>query len=290
MDCYSIEGNRQWLDGGAMFGNAPKVLWAKWAQCDESNRVPLACRALLVKTEKHTILFETGIGHFLEPKLAERYGVEGNGHLLLQNLKKIGFLEEDIDYIILSHLHFDHAGGLVPVWPAIKNPDWRLHFPNAKYVVSKTQFERSLLPHLRDRASYIPGLSEKLRNSTKLILVEDSQTEIDELKGLVSFIFTNGHTPGLMHSFIYEKNHTVFFASDLIPGTVWIHLPIVMGYDRFPELTVNEKKVVLEKAVSKKWIMFYTHDAKFVASRIGLDEKGNFMAQDFLETIYEIDL
>jgi glyoxylase-like metal-dependent hydrolase (beta-lactamase superfamily II) len=285
MKCYSIEGNRQWLDGGAMFGNAPKTLWSKWIECDEFNRIPLACRGLLVKAENKTVLFETGIGYFMEPKLAGRFGIEGKNHILLENLKKNGVQDEDVDYVILSHLHFDHAGGLVPIWPGIENPDWLPHFPNAKYVVSKTQFERSIAPHPRDRASYIVGLNTKLQESNRLILIENNQSEFADLKGLVSFFFTDGHTPGLMHSIIHGENEKIFFAADLIPGISWIHLPIVMGYDRFPEQTVNEKKIVLEKAVAENWLLFYTHDIQVVASQIKRNERGRFEAAEMLHEL-----
>lgn len=285
MKCYSIEGNRQWLDGGAMFGNAPKTLWQKWVNCDEHNRIPLACRSLLVKTGNKTILLETGIGYFMAPKLADRFGIEGKDHLLLENLMQKGIHEEDVDYVVLSHLHFDHAGGLVPVWPGIEKPDWQPHFPNAKYVISKTQFERANSPHPRDRASYIVGLNTKLQESKRLILVENNQSEIADLKDLVSFTFTDGHTPGLMHSIIHGVKETIFFAADLIPGTPWIHLPIVMGYDRFPEQTINEKRIVLEQAAAKNWLMFYTHDSKIAASRIKKNEKGRFEATEMLHKL-----
>ncbi len=288
MKCYSIEGNRQWLDGGAMFGNTPKRLWSRWVEVDGFNRIPLACRALLLQTNDITILFETGIGQFMEPQLAERYGVEGNGNLLIENLDIIGFQEKDIDYIILSHLHFDHAGGLVPVWPGIQQSGWMTLFPKAKYVVGKAQFERSLTPHLRDRASFIPGLSEKLQNSGRLILIDDNQTEIDALKGVVTFLFTNGHTPGLMHSLICGDNRTIFFASDLVPGTAWLHLPTVMGYDRWPELTVNEKKVILEKAITENWLLFYTHDACCAASLIFRDEQGKIKEKDCFSNFQDL--
>jgi len=290
MKCYSIEGNRQWLDGGAMFGNAPKTLWTKWVECDELNRIPLACRSLLLKTDKLTILFETGIGYFMTPKLASRYGVEGDSHLLLDNLFSIGIHEEDVNYVVLSHLHFDHAGGLVPVYPGILNPDWKLHFPNAKYVLSKTQFERSVTPHPRDSASYIIGLSRKLKESGRLILVENSQSAIDDLKNLVSFTFSGGHTPGMMHAIIHGEKETVFFSGDLIPGTPWIHLPIVMGYDRFPEQTINEKKIVLEKAISENWLMFYTHDSQVAASKIQRSDKGKYEACEIFEVLDDFNL
>ena len=278
--CYSIEGNRQWLDGGAMFGNAPKTLWKRWVECDEQNRIPLACRGLLVKTETKTILFETGSGFFMAPKMTDRYGIEGAGHLLLDNLEKAGFKEGDVDYVILSHLHFDHAGGLVPVFPGTKNPDWEPLFPNARYVVGKKQFEHSLSPHPRDQASYIIGLSRKLQQSGRLVLIGEDQGEFNELKGLATFYFSDGHTPGMMHSILQGKEIKIFFAGDLIPGIPWVHLPIVMGYDRFAEQTINEKKVILEQAISENLLIFYTHDPNTAASRIRINDKGKYEAVD----------
>jgi glyoxylase-like metal-dependent hydrolase (beta-lactamase superfamily II) len=282
MECFSIEGNRQWLDGGAMFGNAPKSLWSRWITCDEYNRIPLACRCLVVKAENLVLLFEAGIGFYMEPKHSSRYGVEGKGALLIENLEKEGIHEKDVDYVILSHLHFDHAGGVVPEWPAIEKEEWASLFPNARYLVGKTQYERSLTPHSRDLASYVPGLPEKLKESGRLVLVDSQEPEIEDLKGLVSFFYSDGHTPGLLNSIIHGKTETLFFCSDLIPGTFWVNLPIVMGYDRFPEQTVNEKKIVMEKAAAERWLLFYTHDPNVAASRVTLNGKGKYEASESL--------
>ncbi len=114
MKAWSLLGNSQKLDGGAMFGNAPKAMWEKWVQVDEQNRIDLACRALLVEgINGKRVLFETGVGAFFEPKLRERFGIQQAGHVLLDELAKIGFTDADIDVVVLSHLHFDHAGGLL---------------------------------------------------------------------------------------------------------------------------------------------------------------------------------
>ena len=280
MECFSIEGNRQWLDGGAMFGNAPKSLWNRWVKCDRQNRISLACRGLVVRSENLILLFESGIGFYMEPKLSSRYGVEGDSPLLLKNLAKKGIGEEDINYVILSHLHFDHAGGLVPEWPEIDKADWAPHFPYATYLVGKTQYDRSLSPHPRDYASYIPGLAEKLKESGRLVLLDSCKPDMEDLKGWLSFFYTNGHTPGMMHALIRGKRETIFFCSDMVPGTPWINLPIVMGYDRYPEQTVNEKKIIMERAVAEGWLFFYTHDPNIVASRIKLNNKGKYEASE----------
>ena len=285
MECFSIEGNRQWLDGGAMFGNAPKTLWMQWIKSDSQNRIPLACRSLVIKRERLTLLFEAGIGFYMEPKLSSRYGVEGDTALLLKNLKKVGIAEEDVNYVILSHLHFDHAGGMVPEWPEINKADWSPHFPNATYILGKDQYERSLSPHPRDQASYIPGLAEKLKESGRLILLDSEKPELEDLKDWISFLYAHGHTPGLMNSIIQGEKETIFFASDMVPGTPWVNLPIVMGYDRYPEQTVNEKKMLMERAVTERWLLFYTHDPHTVASRVRLNGKGKYEAYEPLTSM-----
>ena len=190
-----------------------------------------------------------------------------------------------VKYLITTHHHFDHAGGMVPAWPAIETTNWIPHFPNATYLVGKTQYERSLSPHLRDNASYIPGLAEKLSNSGNLVLLDADQPVIENLGDWLSFHFTDGHTPGLMHALIKGEKETIFFASDIIPGTPWVNLPIVMGYDRYPEQTVNEKKMLMERAVAERWLLFYTHDPHTVASRVRLNSKEKYEAYEPLTSM-----
>ncbi len=156
MQLWSINGNSQKLDGGAMFGNAPKAMWSRWIAPDELNRIPLACRCLLIKDlDGRNVLFETGIGAFFEPSLRERYGVVESHHVLLESLAAAGVSHEDIDVVVLSHLHFDHAGGLLAAWEEGKTP--QLLFPNARFLVGASHWQRALKPHPRDRASFIPG-------------------------------------------------------------------------------------------------------------------------------------
>lgn len=278
MKLYSLEGNRQWLDGGAMFGNAPKTMWSKWVKADELNRIPLACRSLLVDTGEVKVLFELGVGLFFEPSLRERYGIEGTENCLFKNLQALGVSEEEIDYVVPSHLHFDHVGGLVPDWPATQNPNWELRFPNAKYLLCKKQYEHSQKPHKRDKASYIPMLAEKLKESKRMILVDSEKINEPLLKDWLTFYYADGHTPSLMHAVIKGKEGTLFFASDMIPGVWWVHTSISMGYDRFAEKSLDEKEVLLKYAIDKKWMIFYTHDDKFAASFIEINEKGRFQA------------
>jgi len=280
MKLWSIPGNSQQLDGGAMFGNAPRAMWAKWMAPDEANRIPLACRALLASPlAGKTVLFETGIGAFFEPKLRERYGVVEDRHVLLDSLRAAGFEHEDIDVIVLSHLHFDHAGGLLAPWAEGRAPE--LLFPNATFLVGAEQWQRARHPHPRDRASYIPELPQLLEDSGRLEIVEGARSAT--LGDTVRFHYSDGHTPGLMLAEIVgpervdgQAHGGVVFCADLVPGKPWVHVPITMGYDRNPELLIDEKRAFLEDKVARNVHLFFTHDPEIALAQPVRDERGRF--------------
>ncbi|MHB8678234.1 MAG: MBL fold metallo-hydrolase [Rudaea sp.] len=279
MKLWSILGNSQKLDGGAMFGNVPRGMWEKWIVPDTENRIPLACRALLVQDlDGKTVLFETGIGAFFEPKLRERYGVVEDRHVLLDSLRAAGFAHDAVDVVVLSHLHFDHAGGLLAAWRQGAAPE--LLFPKAKFVVGKRAFERAVHPHPRDRASFIAELPELLEKSGRLELVENAHSFA--LGKSVRFTFSDGHTPGLMLAEVAVPGGGVVFCADLIPGRPWVHLPVTMGYDRAPELLIDEKRLFLEDKLARNVRLFFTHDVQCALARVTRDEKGRFGTADEL--------
>jgi glyoxylase-like metal-dependent hydrolase (beta-lactamase superfamily II) len=272
MRLWSVEGNRQRLDGGAMYGNVPRALWAQWTPPDDDNRIELACRCLLVEDlAGSTVLFETGIGAFFEPKLRARYGVHENEHMLLRSLAECGIAHEQIDIVVLSHLHFDHAGGLLTEYR--QGRALELLFPNACYVVGRRAWERAARPHPRDRASFIPELVELLEQSGRLELVDGEHTR--SLGDTVRFTYSEGHTPGLMHAEI-GGNGGVVFCSDLIPGRPWVHLPVTMGYDRYPEQLIEEKKAFLDDKIARGVRLFFTHDLECAMARPARDERGKY--------------
>ena len=273
MELWSLIGNSQRLDGGAMFGNAPKALWSRWIATDEQNRIPLACRCLLVKDlDGRNVLFETGIGAFFEPALRERYGVVEEKHILLDSLAEAGLTHEDIDVVVLSHLHFDHAGGLLASWQEGQAPN--LLFPKATFVVGAEHWQRARHPHPRDRASFIPELCDLLEGSGRLELVEGEYSKV--LGQAVRLSYSDGHTPGLMLAEVGK----VVFCADLIPGRFWVHLPITMGYDRWPEKLIDEKRGFLDDKLARGVQLFFTHDHDCAMARVTRDERGRYGTVD----------
>ena len=267
-----------------MFGNAPRALWSRWCKPDEENRIALACRALLVQEGERNILFEAGIGAFFDPKMKDRYGVVEDEHVLLTSLAKVGIAADDIDVVVLSHMHFDHVGGLLS--PYAPDADAELVFTKAVHLVGTEAWERCNSPHFRDRASFIPGLVELLEASNRLEVV--SGTTSDTLGEGFTFHYSSGHTPGMMLTEIAMPDGPVLFAADLIPGTPWVHLPITMGYDRYPELLIEEKKGILQELLSRNGRLYYTHDASCAMSRIEKDERGRFRACDQTTEVVEL--
>jgi glyoxylase-like metal-dependent hydrolase (beta-lactamase superfamily II) len=270
MKLYSVLSNAYKLDGGAMFGNAPKQLWEKWLTADERNQIGLATRAFLAVTPNEVVLIDAGIGVYMEPKLKERFRVDEPDHVLLRSLEEIGFTHADVTQVILSHLHFDHAGGLLSSWQEGRPPE--MLFPNAKIYVSDAAWERATHPHVRDKASFIPTLNQQLGQSGRLVkLTKESHLAFDDLH--IHFYQSDGHTPGLLCVDLRWNNHRAVFASDLIPGRAWVHLPITMGYDRFPELLVNEKQTLLTSVAEDEAWLCYVHDPEIAISKVQFDAK-----------------
>ncbi len=279
----AVEGNHQSLDGGAMFGNVPRALWQRWLPPDDRGRVRLSCRAMLIETGDLKILCETGVGRFFSPALAERYGVDEEEHMLMKNLSALGVEQEKVDYVILSHLHFDHAGGLLPSYEQIQAGQNQLLFPNAKYVVGTEALERCQKPHFRDRASYIPGFYDLLQSSGRLVVIDGSHIP-GVLEEHLSFRYSSGHTPGQMHVCIAGQKDTIVFAGDLVPGCAWVHLPVTMGYDRYAELVIDEKEELYTDMLAEKWKFFFTHDPKVSLASLSKDDKGRFSPTDCIES------
>ncbi len=269
-----VLGNSQKLDGGSMYGNCPKAVWSRWSPPDALDRIDLACRAMLIRDGDRRILLETGIGAFFDPKKRERYGVVEDRHVLLEHLAAAGAPHDAIDIVVLSHLHFDHAGGLLAPFEAGKPPS--LLFPRARFVVGRRAWERAKAPHARDRASFIPELPALLEASGRLVVVDGDTHPV--LGDGYRFHTSDGHTPGLLLTEVATDAGPLVFMADLVPGAPWMHLPITMGYDRFPELVIDEKTRLLTDLLARKGSVFFTHDPKMAMGRVVRDAEGRFSA------------
>ncbi len=284
----ALEGNRMKLDGGAMFGNAAKALWSRWMPSDDHNMIPIGSRALLIETGRHAVLFETGAGAYLSPDMKDRFRMAEPRHVLLDSLAHAGLSHEDITHVILSHLHFDHAGGLLSEWEEGRAPE--LLFPHAEFYVGKDNFERSGRPHLRDKASFIPGLTRLLEDSGRLKLLQDKDVLVlDEVR--IEFAESRGHTPGMMLSHIKTPKQALFFAGDVAPAHAWVHLPITMGYDRFPEGLIDEKTRFFQRVLDEDAWIFYPHDPVYAASKLSYDEASNkYTPRDLIPDLRPLNL
>jgi glyoxylase-like metal-dependent hydrolase (beta-lactamase superfamily II) len=258
-----------YLDGGAMFGVVPKMLWQKMLPADEENRIKLGLNSLLVDTGEKRILVETGIGSSLRPKLAAYYSVERDPGLL-GSLRQLGYEPDDIDFVINTHLHFDHCGGNTR-----KNEDGDFipTFPNALYVIQKCEWETGNNPSARDKPSYIASTFLPLQEQDKLWLVE-GETEI--LPG-IEVVLAVGHTRCHQCVKINAPSQTVFFLGDMIPTSAHVGLPYIMSYDLYPMSTLESKERFLEQALQEDWIVAFNHDPDHYFGKIAkINDKYNF--------------
>lgn len=281
---WSLLGNSQRLDGGAMFGNAPKALWSRWFEADSENRIDLACRCLLVHERndggERWILLETGIGAFFEPSKRERFGVQESRHVLLDALAELGLTDADIDIVVLSHLHFDHAGGLLAEWQ--DSADRALLFERARFVVGAESWARAQNPHPRDRASFGPELPGLLEATGRLEIVDDKS---DSLGDAWSFHRSDGHTPGMLLAECEGPRGPIVFAADLIPGIAWLRRALTMGYDRYPELLIDEKAKLLDDLHARGGMLFFTHDPHAALVSLDRDDRGAIVASEVHEKL-----
>lgn len=268
-----------------MFGNVPRALWEKWCPPDERGTIALGTRGFLVEDEGRRILVEAGIGCFFPPELRERFGVRESRPVLLESLSALGLGPADIDVVVLSHLHFDHAGGVLA---SFDGGEPRLLFERAHYVVSEGALARARRPHVRDRASFIPELPALLEGTGRLVVVPDGKTEHPILGERLALLPSEGHTPGMRLVALRGRRARALFCADLVPAVPWVHLPVTMGYDRAPERLIDEKSEFFEEWLGE--MLLFEHDATVVAGRLGRDERGRYGVRERFARLLRWDL
>jgi glyoxylase-like metal-dependent hydrolase (beta-lactamase superfamily II) len=263
--CHTLEGGRQRLDGGAMFGIVPRTLWKTRIEPDERNRIPLAMRCVLVEHPDGLVLIDTALGNKEDAKFLDIYGVENQGlegaTQLEDALASAGFLPRDVRWVINTHLHFDHAGGNTTMDPDLEN-DPRRHvrptYPNATYVVQQGELEFARHTNERTRASYLPHNFEPVAAADRWRLL---QGDSDVLPG-ISVRLTPGHVPFHQAVMIRSQGEIAVFVGDLFPTTAHLPLPWIMGYDLEPLRTLESKRALLADAVKGEWRLIFEHDPK----------------------------
>lgn len=280
MKLYKIDAGNLKLDGGAMFGVVPKILWKKLYPADENNLCNWAMRCLLVQTDNRNILIDTGMGDKQDEKFFKHYHPNGDGHLL-ESLKKQGFTPEDITDVIITHLHFDHVGGAVK---HNKLGELVPTFPKAKYHISKRQWDWAINPNRREKASFLPENFVPLKEKADLNLVKKE----GELYPGISVKMYYGHTDGQMLPHIEYQERTLVYAADLFPSTAHLPMPYIMGYDTRPLDTLDDKSRFFSEALEKDYVLFFEHDLYNECCTLnntpkGVRAKETFTLENFIE-------
>ena len=252
MQLYSINAGKFKLDGGAMFGVVPKVIWKKLNPPDENNLCTWAMRCLLIDTGDRKILIDNGIGGKQDEKFLKNYQPDGP-EVLENSLKEQGFRPEDITDNLLTHLHFDHCGGGIK-----QNEQGKFvpTFPNATYHVSRPQWESAKNPNPREKASLLKENIFPMEETGKLNIIEE---EGEFLPG-IDLKFVYGHTDGMIIPKIQYGNKKLVYMADLLPSHLHAPLPFVMAYDIRPLNTMQEKENWLKQALEENWVLFFEHD------------------------------
>lgn len=270
------------LDGGAMFGVIPKNLWSKaYDPGDEENRIPMTARSLLVRTGERNILVDTGNGSKWTDKLARIYKIDQSQHTLEQSLGRFGLSCDDITDVILTHLHFDHAGGAT----RLENNSIVPTFPKAQYYVQQYHYSWAQSPTEKDRASFIPDNFEPLVADGMLELIDGE----GELFPGIGVRLAFGHTRALQMVTVRSGGKTLLAAADLFPTHAHIRVPYVMGYDNFPLTAMEEKKTILPVIAEEQWLVCFGHDAFMQAAYIAESEKGYVVKEKVTVTSYTGD-
>jgi glyoxylase-like metal-dependent hydrolase (beta-lactamase superfamily II) len=254
-----LDGGTFGLDGGAMFGVVPKVLWEKKSPADEKNRIRMRANSLLVRAHRKNIVVETGNGTKMDPKQRSIYNVQ-DGDPLLDSLAQAGVKPEQIDLVINTHLHFDHCGGNTRM---VKNrilPTFR----RARYVVQRGELEHAMNPTERDRASYFPENFAPISKEGLWDLV-DGDTEI--LPG-ISVARVPGHNADIQAVVITGGEKTLAFVADLLPTRHHIALPWIMAYDLYPLQSLETKRQWIPRMLTGQWIVVFGHDPDIAAATL----------------------
>jgi glyoxylase-like metal-dependent hydrolase (beta-lactamase superfamily II) len=267
MNLYTIDTGFFKLDGGAMFGVVPKVIWNSLNPADENNLCSWAMRLLLIDDGNRLILVDTGIGNKQDEKFLGYYYLHGDA-TIDSSLAKHGFHRDDITDIFLTHLHFDHVGGAI----AREGDKLVPAFKNATYWSNQKHWNWALNPNDREKASFLKENILPIQESGRLKFIDS----IDGIKFSEGFKikFVSGHTESMMLPLVSYKGKKILYTADLVPSVGHVPIPYVMAYDMFPLTTIGEKKAILGEALANDYILFFEHDPVNECCTLQQTEKG----------------
>jgi glyoxylase-like metal-dependent hydrolase (beta-lactamase superfamily II) len=270
----AIDTGRFRLDGGAMFGVVPKVLWSKTNPADESNRIAMAMRALYVEGGGRRLVVDSGSGTSFGEKMTRIYQIETHG--LRAALERANVDPDSITDAVATHLHFDHAGGF-----SYRAADGgiAISLPRANHYIQRRQWETALNPTEKDRASFFPEYLLPIEKAGLLRLADG----VVEIFPGVTLIPTDGHTFGHQVVLVSTAAGSLLYCGDLIPLASHVNLPYIMAYDHFPLKTLEEKRQMLGRAADEGWILFFEHDPEIAAARVERTDTDGFRITDIVE-------
>jgi len=268
--CAAIDTGIQRLDGGAMFGVVPKTLWSQLIPADEKNRIPLALRCLYLESNDRRVLIDCGIGEKFNGKMNTIYGIENTPGGITQALINKGIDPLTITDVILTHLHFDHAGGATSYCEHTQQ--YVPTFKHATYHLQKNALAHAQNPNPKDKASFRTQDWQPLLAHGVLNLIDGPHMLFEDIQLIVS----NGHTDGQQLVLVHTGHTPILYCGDAIPTASHLAVPYVMGYDLHPVLMMQEKEALLKQASQEKWILFYEHDPVIAASHI-TEEQGRYL-------------
>jgi glyoxylase-like metal-dependent hydrolase (beta-lactamase superfamily II) len=277
MKLHLIDTGTFKLDGGAMFGVVPKVLWQKLIPPDDTNRIEMGMRCLLIETEDRLILVDTGIGNKQKGNFIKHFSPL-NTHLLLDNLHKKGFSNEDITDVILTHLHFDHAGGAICLNDENRSVP---AFPKATYWVSDIQWNAAVNPTIKEAPSFLIENFLPLKEWKKIKFIPCTKEDYIFIPGL-TLRFIHGHSAGMMLPIIKTSNQSFVFCTDLIPTIHHLSLSYIIAYDIQPLETITERKILIEEALINNYVLIFEHDIDNECVNLFRQEDGRIKTLPFI--------